>query len=150
MAKRPLRDLSEDITEQIPDGPLGIVGRGNVLGGLRYFQVSTINGLLPLDGIRVGFQVESHSVDRSGENEVHEYIIHATNKNVVRFLADYKSAPSNINFFTREKKDVQIEKMKERRWMTTWRARVVMQQDSLKEKLSDDSDSKESATTNIR
>lgn len=140
MAKRPLREASESITSQIPDGPLGIVGKGNVLGGLRYFQVSTINGILPLDGIRVGFQVESHSVDRSGDGEVHEYVIHAASKNVVRFLADYKSAPSNVNFFTREKKSVEIEKIKERRWMTTWRARVEIEQDSLKKKLRDDTE----------
>lgn len=122
--KRPLRSLAEKATDNIPRGPLGIAGKGNLIGGAGYFTVATVNGVLPIDGVKLGFEVESHNVERMDDKEVHTFIIHSASKDVARFIAKYKSSPSNIQFVGREIKITDVDEEKSNKSFSRWRVRT--------------------------
>lgn len=125
MSKRPVRDTLEKGTSRIPKGPLGVIGNGNLAGGIGYFTVSTINGLIPIDGVDVGFNVESHSVERENGKETHTFHINSANRDIAKFTAKFKSNPSNLDFLVRDVNVQDVEKVRERRWFTTWEVTVV-------------------------
>lgn len=125
---RPLRDLFEKTTDKLPEGPLGFFGRGNAVGATNYFTVALINGIIPIDGIRIGFDVESHSVERDDDTEIHTFIINSYNKDVARFIAKFQSAPSNVDFFSQETEVLSINPVKERSTVTTWKAIVEVKE----------------------
>jgi hypothetical protein len=119
--KRPLRDITENLTDNIPGGPLGITGGGNLVGGTGYFVVSAINGVVPLDGVDVGFDVESHSVERQDDREIHTFIIHSSSKDVAQFIAKYRSSPSNVQFLGRDIQITDVREEKSNRSFSRWR-----------------------------
>jgi hypothetical protein len=121
MSKRPIRDASERTTDKIPSGPLGYGGNGNLLGGAGYFAVATLNGIIPIQGVNIGYNVESHEVRRRGNSETHTFVINAMNKNIAQFVAKFQSTPSNLDLPAREIEITDITKLKERRTATTWR-----------------------------
>lgn len=125
--KRPLRSLSEKVTDRIPRGPLGIAGKGNLIGGVGYFTVATVNGVLPIDGVKLGFEVESHNVERTDNKEIHTFIIHSASKDVARFIAKYKSSPSNVQLMGREIKITDIDEEKSNRSFSRWRVRTEVE-----------------------
>lgn len=98
MARKPIRSVLTKGTSSLPEGPLGYAGGGNLIGGVGYFTISLVNGIIPVDGLEVGYDIESHSVERNGEEETHTFVIHAASENVARFLAKYRSSPTNVNF----------------------------------------------------
>lgn len=124
MSKRPIRDAIESTTDKIPSGPLGYGGGGNLLGGSYYFAVSTLNGIIPVDGVNVGFNIEGHDVRRRGDVETHTFVINALNKDTAKFVARFKSNPSLLDAPVRETEITNIEAVKERRTSTTWRIQV--------------------------
>lgn len=125
--KRPLRNLAEKATDSIPRGPLGIAGKGNLVGGAGYFTVAAINGVMPLDGVDVGFEVESHEVERTDGREVHTFIIHSASKDVAQFIAKYKSSPSNIQFMGRRIEITNVAEEKSNRSFSRWRVRTEVE-----------------------
>lgn len=119
--RRPLRDRFEETLEKIPRGPLGFAGSGNVVGGVNYFIVALINGLIPIDGISVGFRVRSHNIQRFKNKQVHTFIIDAYNEDVTEFLAKFQSAPSNVDFILGDTKIQSAELLEERITSSTWK-----------------------------
>lgn len=124
MSKRPIRDAVESTTDKIPSGPLSYGGGGNLLGGLGYFTVATVNGVVPIDGVDVGYSIESHNVQRRDNKEIHTYTINAVSKDVAKFVARFKSNPSNLDILGREIEVTDVTKVKERRTATTWEVTV--------------------------
>lgn len=108
---RPLRDTVEKASDKIPRGPLGILGKGNAIGGANYFTVALINGLVPVDGLEVGFNIESHNVERSGDEELHTFVIQASNKDLARFISKYESSPTNLDFFKNRTEVLEVERV---------------------------------------
>lgn len=98
MDSRPIRKQFDKAVKAAPRGPLGRVGEGNLAGAANYFAVSTAKGLIPIDGINAGFNVESHNIERSEGEETHTFLINASNEAVARFAASYLAAPSNIDY----------------------------------------------------
>lgn len=125
---RPLRSLLEKTTDKIPRGPLGFIGKGNAVGATNYFAVALANGLIPIDGVSIGFDVESHSVERQDGMETHTFIINSYNKDVARFIAKFQSAPSNVDFLSQETEVISITPIKERSTVTTWKVVVEVKE----------------------
>lgn len=125
---RPIRNLIEKGTSSVPRGPLGFLGKGNAVGAVNYFVVSAINGVIPIDGLEVGFNIESHSVDRSGDEDVHTFVVNSANKDVARFAAKFKAAPSNIDFTLQDTEVESVEALEERSTFTTWEIIVLVEE----------------------
>lgn len=121
MSKRPIRDAIENTTDKIPSGPLGYGGNGNLIGGAGYFTIATLNGIVPISGVNVGFSVEGHDVERRGDTEKHTFVINAMNRDIAQFVAKFQSTPSNLDIVAREIEITDVTKIKERRTSTTWR-----------------------------
>lgn len=99
--ERPFRDALEQVTSNVPEGPLGKVGGGNLTGALGYVAVESGEVItIPIPGAnRPGFKYVSHSFV-GVENDVQEYkiVVHAISKDVAKFAVEYKAAPSNYDF----------------------------------------------------
>lgn len=127
--KRPLRNSIEQVTEDVPRGPLGFVGEGNLVGASSYFAVALANGLVPVDGIDIGFDIESHSVkSREDGFEVHEFVIHSASRDTARFIARFKSSPSNIQALATDTTVTTIEEEKSNRTFSRWFVRVEVRE----------------------
>lgn len=121
---RPLRSSVESVTKRIPEGPLGFLGRGNALGAAGFTVTGILNTLIPISGVEIGYSVESHSVERQDGIEIHTFTINAASRDVARFAAKLKSAPSNIDFAFRETEVQSVEPAVERSTFNTWRVVV--------------------------
>lgn len=126
MSKRPLRNFVEKQTDKIPRGPLGIAGKGNLIGLTGYFTVSAANAVVPLEGVDIGFSIESHNVSRSGNIENHDFVIHSTSKDIAEAIARFKSTPTMLNS-ARDKVEVEsVELEEERAAFSRWRVSTVV------------------------
>lgn len=134
---RPIRSLSESISDRVPRGPLGFIGRGNAIGALGFTTVGIINTFLPIDGVDVGYNIESHSVDRQNDTERHTFEINSASKDVARFVAKINSSPSNIDFALRETEIVSIQPLVERTTFNTWEIIVEVDDRTVVEDIED-------------
>lgn len=131
MSKRPIRQYVEDQTEKIPNGPLGIAGRGDLIGLTGYFGVSIVNSALSLTGADIGFDIESHTVERFQDREEHTFTIHSMSRDVARATAKFKSTPTFINA-ARDRVDViQTREVEQRRAFTVWEIKTRVQKRSM-------------------
>lgn len=124
MAKKPIRSIITKASSKVPKGPLGVLGKGNVVGGAGFFISSAVNGIVPIDGVEVGFQVETHNVERSGNVEEHTFLVHSLTEQTARFAARYKSTPTNLNAIFDEVEVVSAEEVKERQGFSLWKIRT--------------------------
>jgi hypothetical protein len=127
--ERPIRSLVESGTSKIPRGPLGVVGGGNAIGGAGYFTISFINGLNPVDGLDVGYTIESHEiVERNDETgkEVHIFTIHSASEDVARFIAKFRSSPTITQALSRDVEVTDVTEEKSNRTFSRWRVRTVV------------------------
>lgn len=121
--RRPLRSSFEKTTDKIPQGPLGKLGDGVLVGYTGYVATRTGQlAVLPIPGVRQpGFHVISHGVKEFNEFERHTVNISAASRQVAQVVAEYHvAAPSNIDFLTGEVETVSIEQKKERGTFSTW------------------------------
>lgn len=120
---RKLRDSVETVTDKIPGGPMGFTGGGTLIGGAGFFAVSITNGVIPLDEVDVGFNIESSSVERYPEDDVKqfEFVINAVSRDVAKFAAVFRSRASVVDNISRQAEILEVENIKERRWMSDWR-----------------------------
>lgn len=123
---RPIRNLLEKGTDAIPEGPLGFAGSGNLIGAVTYLGAKTSEGLIPIGGVSIGANIESHSVDRTEDMELHTFKINAATKDAARFAAKFRSAPSNVDFLAREVDVKSIDKIKERSTFSVWEVTTVV------------------------
>lgn len=123
---RPLRTELESFLDGVPAGPLGVFGDGNVFGGAVYLTTSAIQGVTPIDGLEVGYNVESSSITRQDGQEMHTYRINAASKQVAEFAARYKSSPSNIDYIADKPEVTGTTLVKERRSLPLWEVTVLV------------------------
>lgn len=124
---RPIRSAFESLTSEVPEGPLGFIGGGNATGATVFFTVGVINRFNPVTGFSVGYSVESHSVEREDEREIHTFQINSALEDTARFVAKKNTAPSNIDFAIRETKIQSVEPVVERSTFNTWRIVTVLE-----------------------
>jgi len=120
---RPIREAFESATENIPSGPGGLLGEGNLTGVAGYYAISTGQvAVLPIPGVKQpGYSVISHGAEQFEDFERHTVNINAASKHVAEVACEYEvSSPSNIDFITSEVEVVSVEEKKERPTFSTW------------------------------
>jgi hypothetical protein len=124
---KPLRRAVEQSIDDIPTGPYGKLGEGNIVTAAGYVAVKTGQLVtLPIPGVRQpGFHVVSHGAESMEEFERHEVVVSAASRRVAEFVAEYEVAsPSNIDFVTSEVQTVELIEEKPRQTFSTWKAVV--------------------------
>jgi hypothetical protein len=126
--KRPLRSLAEELTENIPSGPLGSVGEGDVIGTAGFLAVESAKSVFQfVPGIKTpGYGISSHSTRNVPNGEEHEFVITALSEDVAEFVSQYESSPSNLNYLTNDKEIVGFEEITTRRGYTTYKITVLL------------------------
>lgn len=138
---RPFRDaLEEDITNKIPDGPLGGVGEGNLLGFAGFLAVESGEIVtIPVPGLdRPGYKVVSHGLtDTSpdGDKQVHEIVLHAYSEDVAEFVTQYNSAPSNFDFIRADTEVLETEVIDPDGFYTTYNIKVLVDRSEVRDSL---------------
>jgi len=120
---RPLRDAVEKLTNQLPEGPYGKAGKGNIAAIVGYFAVKTGQLVtLPIPGVRQpGFHAISHGVETFEDYERHTVRVNAAYEDVARVASEYDvAAPSNIDYITSEVESVEVNLLKERPTYSTY------------------------------
>lgn len=111
---QPVRDELNDITDKIPSGPLGALGRGNGLGIAGFLAVESGEIItIPIPGVqRPGFKKVSHGAEVVEPGlQRHTIVIHALSQDVAEFVTQYDASPSNFDFVRGKTKVVEIEQM---------------------------------------
>lgn len=126
--KRPAREWFEDKTGDIPSGPLGSVGGGDIIGAAGFVAVESSRPIIDLvPGVKQpGYKIMAHSTRRVEEGEEHVLDVAAISENVARWAAQYSSSPSNVNFLVSEKEVLSVEEITERRGYSTFRIVVLL------------------------
>lgn len=124
---RPLRNTVESITEKVPNGPLGFLGRGNGVGALGFATVGLARKLTPISGVNIGYKIVSQEVRREDGIETHTFEINSASKDVARFVAKINSSPSTIDFAIRETDIKSIRPLVERSTFNTWEVVVEVE-----------------------
>lgn len=137
---RPIRNTVEFTSEKIPKGPLGFVGNGNLLGGVNFLVVSSINGLIPVDGLDAGYNIQSHNVSKEGDDQVHSFLINAWSKDTAKVVAKVNAAPSLADLAIRRTDVVSAEEDTPRRTASTWRVKVRVKDRKVEEDVQDKRD----------
>lgn len=122
-SSRPIREAVESVTDNIPDGPAGKLGDGDITGYAGYLAIKTGQlAVLPIPGVKQpGFHTISHGAEQMEEFERHTVNINAASRHVAKIAAEYEvAAPSNIDYVTGEIDVVSIEEKKQRSSFSTW------------------------------
>lgn len=135
--KRPLRDRFEKATNNVPSGPLGKVGKGDVIGALGFVAVESGEIVtIPVPGVkRPGFSFISHSVEGTDTKQIHTLRVNAVSRDVAEFAAKYESAPSNLDFIRSKTKVTGVETITERSSYSTYEIVVEVDTNAIKEEL---------------
>lgn len=128
MVRTPIRSAVEGVTSRVPKGPLGFFGEGNAVGAAGFTAVGVANTFIPIDGVRVGYRIQSHSISRQKDANIHTFVINAASRDVARFAAKLNAAPSNVDFFARETDITDIDRIEKRRTFSTFRVKVKVDQ----------------------
>lgn len=126
--KRPVRDRFEEATDRIPSGPLGATGGGDLVGAAGWLAVESTRPVIQfIPGIKQpGYKVTAHSTRRVTDGEEHTLNVAAISENVAKWVAQYTSSPSNVNFAASEKDIISIDIVTERPAYTTYQIVVLL------------------------
>lgn len=127
LSETPVRDRFQEVTEKIPEGPMGKVGGGNLIGAAGYTAVSATRPILDfIPGIRQpGFTVTAHGTKQIGPNHTrHIIVISALSEKVAEFVAEYNAAPSNIDYLRSEIRLVELKELQRQRTYTIYQMTV--------------------------
>jgi len=122
--RQPIRDVIEQSTDNIPEGPFGKVGDGTVLGAGGFLAVEASRPFVDfVPGIKQpGYSITAHGTEVvSPGTELHTITISAISEEVARFAAKYAATPSNIDFSLSDTEIVSIEELTEQPGYTTHR-----------------------------
>jgi len=138
---RPLRDLLENnITDEVPEGPLGTLGEGNLIGFAGFLAVESGQIItIPIPGLnRPGFKIVSNSlVDSTDGKQIHDIVLHAASEDVAEFVTQYESSPSNFDFIRGDTEVLDIEELDADGFYSTYRVRVMVNRRAIREELAD-------------
>lgn len=120
--QREIRKRFEDATDKVPSGPLGKVGNGEVIGAGGFLAAESLRPVAEfIPGVKQpGYSIVSHGMERKDGFSEHKLIVTAVSQNVARFVAEYASAPSNIDYVTAETEIVNVEMVEQRRTYSAW------------------------------
>lgn len=125
-SKRPLRESFEEQLDNIPEGPFGKTGEGDVFGVAGFFAVETartFTGFIP--GLKQpGYHIVGHSISEHSEYMEHTLVVSAISRDVAEFVAQYTAAPSNIDFVASDIERMNVKKVKERETYSHWEITV--------------------------
>lgn len=130
--EQPVRDKFEEVTDKIPEGPMGKVGGGNIIGGAGFVAVESTKPLWQfIPGIKQpGYKVTAHGTKSLGDGkERHVLTVAALSEDVAEFAAEYTAAPSNINYLSSDIELVEIKEITERPTYSTYQATVDVNQE---------------------
>ena len=116
----PLREAGHEVTSSIPEGPLGFAGKGNLIGLSGTIVVAVGRALVPGEEFDPGYKVRSHEIQRSNGVERHTFEIDAYSKSIARALAKKRSAPTNIDYVSKQTEVIQVTEVRERPTASTW------------------------------
>lgn len=125
--KRPIRDkLEREGTGRVPSGPLGKVGEGDIIGAGGFLAVETARTAFQfLPGIKTpGYSIVAHNAESVSDGEVHRFTITAISEDVAEFVAQYSSAPGNINFVISDVELEETDRVTTRPGYSTYNIRV--------------------------
>jgi len=109
---RPIRDEFASATDRIPEGPLGKVGGGNLLGAGGFAAVEATRPVWQfIPGVKQpGYKIISHGSEYVGNGvERHSIKVAAVSEDIAEFAAEYVSAPSNIDYLRSDIENTQVE-----------------------------------------
>lgn len=127
LEEQPVRDRFEEVTREIPEGPMGKVGGGNLIGGAGFLAVESTRPFIDfIPGVKQpGYKLTAHGTKKIGEDEErHILTIAAISEEVARFAAKYNAAPSNIDYLSSDVEIVDIDEVTERAAYTTYQITV--------------------------
>lgn len=128
--RRPLRDRFEGkVTDEIPSGPFGKAGQGDLIGAGGFLAVESTRPFFTfIPGVKQpGYGIVSHSAESVPEGERHELIVTAISEDVAEFVAQYTSAPSNVDYIVTDVKLESTEVMTERSTYSTYKMTVLLE-----------------------
>ena len=114
---RPIRDRLASSTDKIPEGPLGKLGGGNLLGAGGFVAVEATRPVWQfIPGVKQpGYKIISHGSKYIGNGvEQHSIKVAAVSEDVAEFAAEYVAAPSNVDYLRSDIENTQVEVETER------------------------------------
>lgn len=127
---QPVRDRFSERVEQIPEGPLGKAGGGNLLGAAGFAAVESTKPVWQfVPGIKQpGYKIFAHGTKYLGDGvERHQLTVAAVSKEVAEFAAEYTAAPSNIDYLRSKVDTVSINEITERATYSTYKIVVDLE-----------------------
>jgi len=124
---QPVRDRFEEVTSKIPEGPMGKVGGGNLVGAAGFVAVESTKPVWQfVPGIKQpGYKVTAHGTKELGSGEErHVLTVTAISEDVATFAAQYTAAPSNIDYIRSRTTVVDIREITERATYSTYKITV--------------------------
>lgn len=124
---QPVRDRFEEVTDKIPEGPMGKVGGGNLLGAGGFLAVESTRPFIEfIPGVKQpGYHITAHGTKRLEDGtERHVLTVTAVTQVIAEFAAEYTAAPSNIDYLRSEIKTVDVEELTERGTYSTYQMTV--------------------------
>lgn len=124
---QPVRDNFEEVTNKIPEGPMGKIGGGNLLGAAGFVAVESTKPIWQfIPGIKQpGYKVTAHGTKDLGDGtERHILTVVALSEDVAEFAAEYTAAASNIDYVRSKIGTVNIEEITERATYSTYQVTV--------------------------
>lgn len=136
MVNRPIRDAQELVTENFPQGPLGVIGGGNAIGAVGVAAVQVGALVVPGSELDPGFTVVSSSTERLDDGVTKgTFVINAYSRDVARFVAKKRTAPSNIDLLIRDVEVDSVEEVSKRRTASTFRVETTLDEQDVKDKI---------------
>lgn len=125
---RQVRDAVENTADKIPSGPMGNVGKGDVIGAAGFFAVESTKPVWQfIPGIKQpGYKIVSHGAKRVEEGEEHVVGVTAISEDVAEWAAQYVAAPSNISFVVSDKEVTDVKETTQRRGYSTYHVTVLL------------------------
>lgn len=125
--EQPVRNKFEEVTDEIPEGPMGKVGGGNLLGAGGFLAVETTRPFIEfIPGVKQpGYKVTAHGTKDIGDGiERHVITVAAISEDVAEFVAEYTAAASNIDYLRSDIETVEIKDITERGTYSTYQFTV--------------------------
>lgn len=143
MARRPIRDGLELATDTLPRGPFGFAGQGNLAGAIGLAGVQIASLAVPGSELDPGFTVVSSTREMVDGKQNMTFTINAYSRDVARFVAKKRSAPSNLDLFLRDVNVTSVEEQESRSTASTWKVTTVLDEREVTEKLEGDEENAE-------
>ena len=143
MARRPIRDGLELVTDTLPRGPFGFAGQGNLAGAVGLAGVQIASLAVPGSELDPGFTVVNSTREMVDGKQKMTFTINAYSRDVARFVAKKRSVPYNLDLFLRDVNVTSVEEQDSRSTASTWKVTTILDEREVTEKLEGDEEEAE-------